>query len=235
MGHEDDGAPLGVELLEEHEYLEAGARVEVARGFVGEDYGGVVDQGAGYGYALHLSARHLVAVVVEPLAQSYGLEGDDGTLLALVGTHGGVVHERQLDILHAGGLGEQVVVLEDEPYLAVAQNGAVVAAHGAHAHTVEVVFAARRRVEAAKLVEQGGLSRARLAHDGDKLALVYLEAHSLEGVHGLVAHLEVAAHVVEIYHDSAVVVVGCISHNSPFCIWLSCPWLTSSFLGRGLR
>ncbi len=85
VGHEDDGSALGVELLEEDENLETGSCVEVTRCLIGENHGRVVDQGAGYGHTLHLSTRHLVALVIESLAQSYSLQGFDGTLLALLG------------------------------------------------------------------------------------------------------------------------------------------------------
>ena len=41
VGDEDDGASLAVQLLEEDEYLEGRARIQVARGLVGQDDGGV--------------------------------------------------------------------------------------------------------------------------------------------------------------------------------------------------
>ena len=53
--YEDDGASLVVQLLEENKYLKRGSCVEVSRGFVGEDDCRIVDQGPGYGHALHLS------------------------------------------------------------------------------------------------------------------------------------------------------------------------------------
>src|SRR5262249_42122946 len=50
---QDDRQPLlAVELLEHVEDLDAGARVEVAGRLVGEEEGGVVDEGAGDGDAL---------------------------------------------------------------------------------------------------------------------------------------------------------------------------------------
>ncbi len=53
-----------------------------------------------------------------------------------------VVHQRQFYILHARGLRQEVVVLEDETNLAVAQDGTLsIAAHLAHAHTIQIVFA----------------------------------------------------------------------------------------------
>ena len=55
-------------------------------------------------------------------------------------------------------------------------------------------------VEASELIEQRRLARTRFAHDSDKLALVYLERHTAQRMHRLVAHEEVALHVVEFYY-----------------------------------
>ncbi len=66
--------PRACSSLKEHEDAERGAGVEIAGGLVGEDYHRVVDEGAGYGHALLLSARHLVALVVEALGESHGLK-----------------------------------------------------------------------------------------------------------------------------------------------------------------
>ena len=157
----------------------------------------VVDQGAGDGHALHLSAGHLVGLVLQAVAQADGHEGVDGAAAAFGGADRGVVHQGQLDVLHRRGFRQQVVVLEDEADFAVAQHGALGLRHGAHAGAVQQVFAAGGGVEAAQRVEQGRFARARGAHDGDELALVDGERHAAQGVHRLVAHLEVAADVVK--------------------------------------
>ena len=197
MGHEYYGASLCVEALEEHQYLERSAGVEIARGLVGKDDCGVVDQRPGYGYALHLSTRHLIALVVEAVAQPHGPQRLDGLLPAPGRRVGRVVHQRQLHVLDGGGLGQQVVVLEHEAYLAVAQCGALVAAHGAHRVPIEVIVAGRRRVEAAEGVEQRALAAARGAHDGDELTLGHHKRHSAQRVHRFGAHAEVAPYIVE--------------------------------------
>ena len=92
VGHEDDGSSLGIELLEEYENLETGSGIEVTRSLIGENHGRVVHQSSGDGHTLHLSTRHLVALVIEALAQAHSLQGFDGTLLALLGCYGRVVH-----------------------------------------------------------------------------------------------------------------------------------------------
>lgn len=144
-----------MELLEEDEDLEGGARVEVARSLIGQDDGGIVDQGTRNGDALHLTTRHLVGLMVKALPQPHSLQGSHGTVEALLLRDAGVVHQRQFDVFHARGLGQKVVVLKDEADLAVAQDGTLRLRHRAHGHTIEEVVAAGGRVEAAQLIEEG--------------------------------------------------------------------------------
>ncbi len=155
VGYEDDGSAFGVELLEENQNLETGSRIQVTRCLVGENHGRIVHQCSGDGYTLHLSTRHLIALMIESFAQSYSFQSFDGTLLALFCANGRIVHQRQLYIFHARGLWQKIVVLEDEANLAVAQDSSVVAAHLAHAHAIQVIFTLGRGIETTQLVEQG--------------------------------------------------------------------------------
>ena len=153
VGYEDDGSSLGIELLEEYENLETGSGIEVTRSLIGENHGRVVHQSSGDGHTLHLSTRHLVTLVIESLAQAHSLQGFDGTLLALLGSNGRIVHQWQLHILHTGSLWQKVVVLEDETNLAVAEDGTVVAAHLSYADTIQIVFTTGWRVETSQLIQ----------------------------------------------------------------------------------
>src|SRR6476660_2379539 len=88
VGDQDDGDPaLDVETLENVHDLDAGARIEVARWFVGKQDRGFVDQRARNFHALLLSARELVRVVVQALAEPHDLEGLLGTSMALGRLH----------------------------------------------------------------------------------------------------------------------------------------------------
>ena len=86
VGNEDDGITLLVEALEEaHDFI-AGGGIEVAGGFVGEEDGGVVDEGASDGDALALAAGELrergggggAGVAVLPRAIWMAGDGGDG-------------------------------------------------------------------------------------------------------------------------------------------------------------
>ena len=166
-------------------------------GLVGQDYRRVVDQGPGDGHPLHLSAGHLVALVPQAVAQPHCLQCTDGLLAPLRGGVGGIVHQGQLHILHGRGLGQEVVALEDEAYLAVAQGRPPVLVHGPDGYAVEPVFSRSGGVQAAEGVEQGGLARAGGAHDGHELPFGDGEGHSSERVDRLFSDYEVAADILE--------------------------------------
>jgi hypothetical protein len=140
VGDEDDGVALGLEIVEEGHDLDAGLGVEVAGGLVGEDDGGVVDQGAGDGDALALSAGELVGLVVHAGFEVDVAQGLFGALDAL-GGGGAVVDERQLDVVQSGGAGQQVEGLEDEADFLVADAGQFVVVERADELAVEPVVA----------------------------------------------------------------------------------------------
>jgi hypothetical protein len=140
VGDEHDGVAAGVEGVEEGHDLEAGFGVEVAGGLVGEDDGGVVDQGAGDGDALALAAGELVGLVVHARFEADVGERLLGALDALGGGRA-VVDERQLDVVQRGGAGQQVEGLEDEADFLVADAGELVVVQLADQLAVEPVAA----------------------------------------------------------------------------------------------
>ena len=141
MGHEDDGSARGVEFLEKDENLERRTCVEVSGCLVSKNHGRIVNQCAGNGHTLHLSAGHLVRLMIESLAEAHSLQRLNGTLLALLGTNRSVIHQRQLHILHTRGLRQKVIVLEDEAYLTVAQYGTLRLRHRSDTDTVKIILA----------------------------------------------------------------------------------------------
>ena len=71
-------------LLEQIHYLNAGLGVKRARRLVGKQYLGVVDQRSGDSHTLHLTARHLIGLLAELIAETDLLKGDLCTLPALL-------------------------------------------------------------------------------------------------------------------------------------------------------
>lgn len=78
VGDDDDGVALAGEVFEEVEDFLTGAGVEVSGGFVGEDDGGVVDEGACDGDALALAAGEFVGAVMEAVGETDLDEGFAG-------------------------------------------------------------------------------------------------------------------------------------------------------------
>src|SRR6185369_12166573 len=85
VGYDDDGVALGLELVEEGHDFDAGFGVEVASGLVGQDDAGAVDEGAGDGDALALSAGELVGLVVHAAVEVDVVQGFLGALDAFIG------------------------------------------------------------------------------------------------------------------------------------------------------
>ena len=173
---------LAIETLEEREHLEAGARVEVARGLVGEEERRIGDEGAGDGHALLLSARELVRRVVTAVAELHRPERGDGAVAPLLGGDS-AVDERQLHVLLRGGTRQEVEPLEDEADEAVAHQRAPVVGAAADVETGEPVEAVGRAVEAAEDVHHRRLARAAGADDGHELAAAHGELHVAERAH----------------------------------------------------
>ena len=75
-------ALLPVEADEHVDNLLAGAAVQVAGGFVGEEDGGFLDEGAGDADALLLAAGEFGGLVAHPVAEADALQGFPGALAA---------------------------------------------------------------------------------------------------------------------------------------------------------
>ena len=84
------------------------------------------------------------------------------------------------DVLQRGKLGQQLVELEYESYVSVAERGELVAAHLACVLAVEEYLSAGGLVKGAYELQQGSLAGSAGAYDAYHLALVDGEAHSLE-------------------------------------------------------
>ena len=74
-----------------------GSGVQGAGGLVGQDQGGIANQGPGHRHPLLLAARQLTGPVVDPVGQTHLLERLDRPAPALGPVHAGV-DQGQLDV-----------------------------------------------------------------------------------------------------------------------------------------
>ena len=119
MRDENDGAALLVELLEEFQHLKARFGVQRAGRLIRHDDGRVRRDGAGDSHALLLAAGHLRGLVLAAVGQADALERLDGQLVPVVDAEA-LIDQRQLDILLHGERLNEVILLEDESDLLVA-------------------------------------------------------------------------------------------------------------------
>ena len=95
--------------------------------------------------------------------------------------------QREHHILQHGVLGDQMVLLEDEPDLLVAQSCQASVIAGVHIHTVQKVLPGVRCVHTPDDIHKRGLSRPGRAQDRQVLALVDGQADPLQYIKPLAA------------------------------------------------
>ena len=145
--HERD-ALLAVEPLKDFHDFDRRARIEVAGWFIGQDDRGLIDQRAGDGHTLLLTAGELIGMAGFAARQPDAGERLRRAFVALGGSETGVEH-RQFNVLHRRSAREQIETLKNETDFAVADVGAIVFGKPGHILAVEDVGSARRTVEAA--------------------------------------------------------------------------------------
>ena len=102
VGDHDDGLAGGGELLEQVGDEFAVFTVEVAGGFIGQQHGGLVGQGAGDGDALLLAAGEAVGAALELVAQAEALEQRGGAVHVFVFGKAREFHHGERDVFLGG-------------------------------------------------------------------------------------------------------------------------------------
>ena len=159
-----------VEGAQQFHDLVAALGVEVAGGLVGQQHGGLGDDGPGDGHALLLAAGEL--------GRACGAPSRRGPPAARRPARGRVrarlrlaaIEQRQLDVLQRRGARQQVEALEHEAQVAAAQQRALVARQRLDTGAPRNRYSpGAGRVQAAQDVHRRGLARAAGPHDGDEL------------------------------------------------------------------
>ena len=148
--------------------------MQVAGGLVGQNQLRFGDHGSRHGDELLLAARKLAGVEV--------FLGDDVEPVERVGHNRLAL--RPLDVSVGEGdvqvfgdreIVEQVVLLKHEPDISFVQLSPLLHIHLVDGLVEKIIFTGPFPVEHADNSQQGGLPGARRAHDGHKLAVLYLD------------------------------------------------------------
>ena len=146
------------------------------------------DQGPCDGHALLLAPRQHAWTMVESIAEPDALEQPPGARPPLYRRYARDP-KRHLGVLERAELGQQVVQLEDEPHVTVAERHERCVGQPRHVAVGDADRSRVRTVEPPEQVQQGALAHARGAHDRDHVAGLDLEIEPAQDVNRLRAHL----------------------------------------------
>ena len=168
-----DGVDAGFDLFCCHG-IETGCRL------VEEDDGGILEEHAGYGYALLLSAGEGGGLRTESVGESHDLVVDEGFLCRLddflVGGCGLAVADVLLD-----GAFEDVVFLKHQSDVLAQELGVVVL----QVYSVEGYGAAIGSVEFVEQIDDGGFAGSRQSDEGGDATAADLHVDVVEGFHAV--------------------------------------------------
>ena len=166
VGDHEDGAAAAVgggggDLFEDFGHVLGVGFVEVAGGFVGEEDGGVVGEGAGDGDALLFAAGEIGGAAV-----GFGFEADLGEQFlgadaALAAGEAAEFEHREGDVFFGGEFRQQEMELKDEADGLIAHGGEGGVGHLGDGAVVDEDFAVGGAVEAAEEVKEGWTCRSR--------------------------------------------------------------------------
>ena len=137
-----------MEAVENFQHLPAGLGVQGAGGLVGHDDGGPGGDGPGDGHPLLLAAGHLRGDVSGPVGHIHPLQGLQGPVVPLAHAHP-LVDQGELHVLPGVEGGDEVVALEDEADLLVADVGQLPVGELGDVGAVQVVVPVGGDVQAA--------------------------------------------------------------------------------------
>jgi hypothetical protein len=165
VGDDDEAiAEIAMEPQKQIDDLVAGVNVEISGGFIGEDQGGTVAQGARDGDALLLAAGELGGTVIEAGTKADLVEelgAADG--ISLSGEAG-----REFDVLERGEFREEVIGLEDEADGEITPGGEAAAGPIVNRFAIPLDGAGVGLFKAAQNLEEGAFAGTGGALNGIK-------------------------------------------------------------------
>lgn len=202
MSDEDNcGFFISGKLGEELNHDGAGGGIEVAGGFIGEEDGGAVDEGAGDGGALELAARELVRTMVGAIAQT-----DSGEEFMGAGFGGGGnatgEEEGKKNVFLDGEGGKEMEELKNEANFEATKGGEFVVVKRVERMTLQIGLAGGRGIEGSENVEEGAFAASAGSSDGDDFGRQDFDGYAAEGIDASVASLIGLMEIASFEHKS---------------------------------
>src|SRR5574341_312830 len=190
MRDHDERGTLPVNLVQQAHNLLPRMAVEVADRFIRDNQHGIVDQRPRNGHTLLLAAGEFMRLMMKPVAEADPLQQFARSLFVLLRAFmiGAVVGQWQHDVAERGGAREQVVGLKYKADLLVANYSQLFVVQFAHILVVEDIVPVGGPRQTAEDVHQRALAGAGRPHDRHELALLDLQADSVQRSHAGVAH-----------------------------------------------
>ena len=172
-------------------------RVETSRRFVGKDYRRVVNQSPCHGDTLLLTSRQFVRLMLGAVGKSHEVEQFHGALLRLALRHAGNESWNH-DVFYCRELRQELVELEDEADVLVAEVGKLLLVQLSYINAVDGDVSAVGRVESADNLQESGLAGATRSDDAHHLTFVNMQVDALEHLQ----RAEALGDILNVYHIS---------------------------------
>ena len=174
VGNHDDGRSLFVEIGEQGHYLVTVGGVEVTCRFIRQDELGVIDHGAGYGYALLLTTGELLGVVVAAVHDLHLVEDHFHALFSFRAFYA-EIDEGEFYVFEYGQFIDQVETLENETDITFPKVCSFPLVEVGDFDAVEQEATAIGIIQETEDIEQGGFAAAGRAHDGHEFSFFDFE------------------------------------------------------------
>ena len=180
MGGDDHRGPYAMEPLEDAHDVDGEVRVEIARGFVGDEDGRPRDHGAGNTDALLFAGGQFHGEAGFAAEQAHLVQCSPHALVDFAARH--PIHdERQGHVVEHGAVVEQFVVLEDHADMAAERRDGGACQFGDFL-APDNDFAPGGAFDGSDEFQQGALAGTAVTGEKDHLARVHMEAGIHQGL-----------------------------------------------------
>ena len=181
--HQDGLAEAAIQIAQKCQDRKRVRRIEVARGFIGEEDSRPCGERSGDGYPLLLAARHFAGFVVQAAGDAKQFEDVFQFRREGLNRQAGDV-KRGSDVVPRAEVRKQIEFLEDEADVFPAQFGSAGIAHLGDIAASDDDLAVGRGRQSAHDVKQRRFAGAGRSDDREELALGDLEVHTAERFDG---------------------------------------------------